>query len=85
MKQTKSIVNPSLFAFVAEIEEAILEGWNLDLEDNPPVTWGVVYECGLVRDVEEETPDPSAAPKPKMTRAEALAAARKAKAEKKLA
>ena len=84
MKQTKSIVNPSLFAFVAEIEEAILEGWNLDLEDNPPVTWGVVYECGLVR-IGEDDEDSVETPKAKMTRAEALAAARKAKAEKKLA
>lgn len=84
MKQTKTIVNPSLYAFVAEIEEAINEGWTVDLENNPPTTWGIVYECGMVL-VEEDAEDGVETPKAKMTRAEALAAARKAKAEKKAA
>lgn len=82
MKQTRMIASQSLYAFVAEIEEAINEGWSVDLESNPPTTWGILYECGMVR-VEEDDEDGVETPKAKMTRAEALAAARKAKAEKK--
>jgi hypothetical protein len=80
--KTKMIVNPSLYVFVAEIEEAINEGWKVDLENNPPVMAGWMYECGVILEDEEESSD---SVKPKMTRAEALAAARKAKAEKKAA
>lgn len=73
MKQTKSILTPSIYVFAYELQEAILDGWEID-GDVPPVTWGIAYEVGLMREVDENAP--------KLTRAEILARAREAKAAK---
>jgi hypothetical protein len=73
MKEIKTIINPSLYKFVADIEESVKEGWDVDFENAPPIMWGLVYEVGMIREAEE---------KPKMSRAESLAVARAAKAEK---
>lgn len=46
---TKAIINLSLPAFCMELEEAFKEGFRIN-PDNPPCTWGIAYECVLVRD-----------------------------------
>lgn len=74
MKQTRTILTPSLYVFAYELQEAIQQGWEID-GDTPPTTFGIVYECGLMREVDEGFTE-------KPTRAEILAKARAAKKAK---
>lgn len=51
---TKNIITPSFVTFCIEMQDAFEEGYRLDV-DNYPTTWGIAYECVLVRDdVKEE-------------------------------
>lgn len=76
MKTTKIIVTPSLYVFAFELQQAIQEGWEIDGEC-PPAAWGLVYECGLMREVDENAPQ-------KMSRSDILAKARAARAAKRV-
>lgn len=78
MKETKQIVTPNFSVFMAELEEHLSLDWKIDWEQMPPAASVFLYECGLVREVEENA-------QPKLTRAEILAKAREAKAAKKAA
>lgn len=46
--ETKMIVNPSLHVFVFEIQEAIFEGYEIDI-NYPPTTFGIAYEVGMIK------------------------------------
>lgn len=50
---TKAIINLSLPVFCMEMEAAFEEGFRIN-PDNPPCTWGIAYECVLVRDDHKE-------------------------------
>jgi hypothetical protein len=85
-EERKSIINPSLPAFMREFQEHVQQGWELD-EANGPKMWGIAYETGLVRNDKTVTAmverlDEQGMPKPVRTRAEILADARQAKADK---
>lgn len=43
------ILTPSLYVFVAEIQRLIADGYEVDFENNPPITWGIAYECGMIK------------------------------------
>jgi len=49
MSNLKMVLNPSLYVFVAEIESLIAEGYAVDFENNPPCTWGVAFEVGMIK------------------------------------
>jgi hypothetical protein len=49
MSNLKMVLTPSLYVFVAEIESLIAEGYSVDFENNPPTTFGICYECGLIK------------------------------------
>jgi hypothetical protein len=78
MTETKTILTPSLYVFATELEDHVKAGWSIDIENQPPVTWGVSYEVGLVRETEDGV-------QPKLTPAERMAKAREARAAKKSA
>jgi hypothetical protein len=42
------LINPSLHAFCYELQEAIQNGYEID-PDLTPVTWGIVYQTGMVK------------------------------------
>ena len=53
MNKRISLINPSFFVFCTEMQEAFERGYRIDHE-NPPVTWGIVYECGMI--MEDDKP-----------------------------
>lgn len=75
MKASKEIVTPSLYVFVAELQDMLNDGWTVDLENTPPYMNGINYVVGLTKDVDENEPV-------KLSRAEILANARAARAAK---
>lgn len=73
-RQTKAIIEYGLPNFISSLLEALEQGWEID-DDNPPAVYGFAYEAHLSRsaDITDEQ---------KATRAEILARARQAKADK---
>lgn len=49
MNDLKMVLNPSLYVFVAEIESLIAEGYSVDFESNPPCSWGLCFEVGMIK------------------------------------
>ena len=49
MNDLKMVLTPSLYVFVAEIESLIEQGYSVDYENNPPSTFGICYEVGMVK------------------------------------
>lgn len=81
-KQVHLDYNPTLLAF--KVQEMVLDGWEID----PFHTFaqiGNMWECGFVRSATDAQLSADAAELAKPSRAEILAIARKAKAEKKAA
>lgn len=72
---SKAVANPNLEIFISELIDLVKQGWEID-PSNPPAQWGYMYECTMLRD--EDIVDPPAP----MTRAEILAKARAARANK---
>ena len=73
-KTLKTVVNPNLEVFVAELMELAINGWELDMSQ-PPALYGLLYEAHVSQDTDKIVP-------PAMTRAEITAKARAAKAAK---
>jgi len=73
-KTLKTVVNPNLEVFVAELMELAINGWELDM-NQPPAQYGLLYEAHVLQDTDKIVP-------PAMTRAEITAKARAAKAAK---
>lgn len=82
VRETKAVVTPNLYVFVAAIAEMAAEGWLLDLDNAPPTTLGILYEAGMYRDVEASS---EASVKPPVDRAAIMATARAARGKKEVA
>ncbi len=82
VRETTAVVTPNLYTFVATIAEMAAEGWLLDLDNNPPITLGILYEAGMYRDVEAPAETPVKIP---VDRAAIMAKARAAKGKKEVA
>lgn len=52
----KSLVNPSFLVITLELQDALLEGWRIDM-DNLPVNNFTYSEIHLVKDDEEKPKD----------------------------
>lgn len=76
-EQTTVVLDPSLLDFTTQVIDLAREGWELD-EENPPRMVGFMYEAHMWRDPTEEQRNAQ----PPLSRAEILAKARAAKAEK---
>ena len=46
--EQRTILTPSLFIFAHELQAAVQDGWEID-PNMPPTTFGICYECGMLR------------------------------------
>lgn len=80
MQVYKQIITSSLYVFSLEIQEAVQDGYSIDIEKSPPTIWGITYEVGMVKEV-EDNPEQQEVSR-KMSAAERMEKARAARKTK---
>lgn len=57
-KEVKRIESYSLLEFAEKVQEAVLEGYRLDVgsNENAPISFGSFQTCGMVKEVPEVVP-----------------------------
>lgn len=81
MKQEQSFMDPNAGTVALEVQKMVRDGWSVD-EDRPMTLLGFQWEVWFVRDATDAQIASDEAEAAKPSRAEILAKARAAKAEK---
>lgn len=80
-KQEQNFLDPNVGAVALEIQKMVRAGWSID-ENRPLSLYGYMWEVWFIRNASDEQLAQDAAELAKPSRAEILAKARAAKAEK---
>lgn len=81
-RQEQNFLDPNIGTVALKIQEMVRDGWSLD-EDRPVTLYGFMWEVWFERDATDAQIEKDAAEAAKPSRAEILAKARAAKAERK--